>query len=420
MSRSNFTEDEKQQIDHLKDVQGMSSRKICREMKWNPSRKSSVNTYLNNRDTQKSVEEPESPDEFDLNENELDTLCGSPDWNVSNLAKRLRAAQRTNNQLRKIQREVFDGKQEAVSLEDILGNLSKDVGKSTIKTLDYSPDIDAVPATLEVLFSDLQIGKLTRHYNKHTSMSAMEAYGKKLLAEIEFKSEKFKLERVILELLGDLCEDNTKHGIQSAISTDCGLSEQMHLAIKGIWEHVLRPLAELGVEIEVVCVVGNHGSSTHKGMGTFKEGLYGYDYVIFKTLEQFCEVAQLDNVKFNIPEGTFAMTEVYGNHIVLEHGYNNNISEKGMVDQMRKRGAQMKVHPTYWRQADKHHYICYGNGEQICNAAWFGVDSEALEWSGMLGFSSIPCQTLVWHTDEQSAGNNTVKDIVNIQVFQES
>ena len=365
----------------------------------------------------KSIEDDTS---WQVEKETLDTLCEHPAFNVSNLAKRLRTAQRTNNQLRKIQREVFDGSEEGIpSLEDIFDKLSESISKVPNKVLNYKPTSAATPATLEIMISDIQIGKLTRHFNTKTCLAAMKQYGKDLLQEITDKSGKYHLERVIIELLGDLAEDDTKHGIQSAISTDCGLSEQLYLVTEALWENVLSPIANLGIEVEVVCVVGNHASSTHKGMGSFKEGKFGYDYVVFKTLEKFCNIANFTNVEFNIPEGTFAHTEIYGRHVILEHGYSNNISEKGMIDQMRKRGAQLKVHPTYWRQADKHHFICYGQGEQICNAAWFGVDTEGLEYSGILGFSSVPSQTVVWHTDERSVGKGTVKDIVNIQVFVE-
>lgn len=352
-------------------------------------------------------------------EQTLEGLCEHPDWNVSNLAKRLRSAQRSNTQLRKIQREVFDGDTEVPSLEKILDSMVCNLKNTPTNVLNYSPTESSTPSTLEVMISDIQISKLTRHYNTETCLKAMKQYGKDLLQEISDKQNKFRLEKIILELLGDLVEDNEKHGIQSAISTDTGMSEQIVLVTEALWEHVLKPLADIGVEVEVVCIVGNHGASTRKGMGTFKEGKYSFDYVIFKSLEKFSSIAGLDNVTFNIPEGTFGTTQIYGRHVILEHGYSNPPTEKGMIDQMRKRGAQLKIHPTYWRQGDKHHYICYGQGEQICNAAWFGVDTEGLEYSGILGFSSIPSQTVVWHTDEKSEGKSTVKDIVNIQVFTE-
>ena len=357
---------------HLK---GVSSRKICDALELPRSRKSSVNRLLKKYREEKVVHSGEIDDAEkvvkEIDETlALDALCEHPDWTISNLAKRLRSAQRSNNQLRKVQRELFDGDSEVKSLETILEELSsKVVLGNTVTKIPTLPS--AENATLEVLLSDLQIGKVTRHFNSETAMKGLKIYGEGILKEIQQKRDKFKIERIVLELLGDLCEDHSKHGVGSAISTDCGLSEQIVLATEGIWEYVLKPLAGLGVEMEVVCIVGNHGSSTHKGMGSFKEGKYSYDYTVFKSLEKFTELSGMKNVEFNIPEGTFGHTTIYGKHVILEHGYHNNPSEKGMVDQMRKRGAQLKVHPTYWRQGDRHHHITYGQGEQILNGAFF-------------------------------------------------
>ena len=395
---------------------GESIRSAAREVLGSESRESSIRAAIKRGDITLGIEDVV---EDTLSEEQIEVLCEHPDYSVSNLAKRLRSSQRTNTQLRKVQKELFDDSEgEVRSIEEVVSEVLKDITLGKSQTIvDYADN--STPATLEVMLSDLQIGKITRHFNKDTAMKGLKLYGEGILKEIHQKRDKYKVERVVFELLGDLAEDNTKHGIQSAISTDCGLSEQMVLATQGIWEYVLKPLAGLGVDVEVICIVGNHSSSTHKGMGSFKEGKYSYDYTIFKMLEQFSDISGFDKVTFTIPEGTFGHTTIYGKHVILEHGYHNNHTEKGMIDQMRKRGAQLKVHPTYWRQGDRHHHITYGQGEQILNGAFFGIDTEGLEYSGILGFSSVPSQTLVWHTEEPCEGKGTVKDVVNIQVFVE-
>lgn len=355
--------------------------------------------------------------DWEVPKDTLDGLCDHPDWNVSNLAKRLRSAQRTNNQLRKVQREVFDSSEgETQSIEDIVLKAVRTLNSKAPVKYDYKPATDATPSTLEVLLSDLQIGKVSRYYNTEVAKKALKLYGEGILAAIEERKGKYQVERIVFAMLGDLAEDNTKHGVGSAISTDTGLSEQLHDAIEGIWTHVLQPMALLEIPMDVICIVGNHASSTHKGMGTFKEGRYSYDFVIHKTLQSFCRIAGYNHVTFNIPDGTFGMMTIYGKHAIYEHGYHSPCTEKGMVDQMRKRGAQLQVHPTYWRQGDRHHSTVFGQGEQVLNAAFFGVDTEGLEYSGVLGFNSIPSQTIMFHTKESRLGHATVKDIVNIQV----
>ncbi len=396
---------------------GMTNTATAEVVFGRSTMESSVRRYKKNR--KELDDEVESLDEQELSDDQLGTLCENSDWNLANLAKRLRTAQRTNNQLRKIQRDMFDGDEDIVSLDEVIRGATSTINAKPRITQSYSPDGRGEPSTLEVLLSDYQIGKVTKYYNTQTAIKGMQLYGQRILEEVRARENKFPLERIVLGMIGDLCEDHCKHGVGSAISTDTGLSEQIHNAITSIWEYIVDPLASLGVEMEVICVVGNHASSTHKGMGSFKEGRYSYDFVVHKTLETLCKVSGHGNVTFNIPDGTFATTQFYGKHAIYEHGYHNNISEKGMVDQMRKRGSQLQLHPTYWRQGDKHHHTCFGQGEQVLNGAFFGTDQEGIEYSGILGFSGIPSQTIMFHTKEDSIGRGTVKDIINIQVFVE-
>lgn len=406
-------------------LQGKSRREVAMELWQVSSRESTLRSWeskgLLDEDEDEGVglvEESVVVEEDTLDENTLDSLCESTNWSVSNLAKRLRSAQRSNNQLRKVQREMFDSSEsgEAPSIEDIMVSAATRVKTLKAPTYNYAPESSSEPSTLEVNISDLQIGKVSRYYNTEIAKEALKMHGEGILQAMEERKAKFEVERIIVNMLGDLVEDNIKHGVGSAIACDTGHAEQIHDAIEGIWQSILKPLALLGIPMDVTCIVGNHSSSTHKGMGTFKEGKFSYDYIVHKTLESFCKMSGYDWVKFNIPEGVFGVVEVYGKYMITEHGYKNACSEKGMVDQMRKRGAQLQIHPTYWRQGDKHHHACFGQGEQILNGAYFGVDTEGLEYSGILGFNSVPSQTIVFHTDDQRLGYTTAKDIINIQL----
>lgn len=405
-------------------IQGFSSRKICEKLGKPATCKSTVNSLIKKFKADETIysginsKKPKEEQPVELTSGELDTLCDSKEFSVSNLAKRLRSAQRTNTQLRKIQNGIFDAASDsaAPSIEDIVKSAASTLSKLAPVKFNYKPSKASELSTLEVLFSDLQIGKVSRYYNTEVAKKALKLYGEGILKAIEERKGRFNVERIVFAMIGDVCEDHSKHGVGSAISTDTGLSEQLHDAIEGVWASILSPLALLGLPMDVICVVGNHASSTHKGMGTFKEGRYSYDFVVHKTLESFCRIAGYNNVTFNIPDGTFGTMQIYNKHVIYEHGYHNNMSEKGMVDQMRKRGAQLQLHPTYWRQGDKHHSIVYGQGEQILNGAFFGVDNEGLEYSGVLGYNSIPSQTIIFHVDERVMGKGTVKEILHVQL----
>ncbi len=358
-----------------------------------------------------------SPDSDTVGEAiEVASLCESADWDVANLAKRLRTAQRTNAQLRRTMNAATDV---ATHIPDMV----KAVEKATQKVSLHEPVVQAFPkqggteeAIVEILLSDYQIGKVGQYFNSKLAEQAMKKYGEAIQKIIYSTALNYSPQKIVLALLGDLVEDHLKHGVQSATSTDCGLSEQMALAIEHLWKYIIQPLAESGIPMEVVCIAGNHGSSQHKGMDMFKAGLYSYDYTIFKALEGYCKVGGYDQVEFTIPEGCFAYTEIFGRCAVYEHGYFNSCTEKSLEDQRNKRSNQLKRHVEYFRCGDMHHVCNYDNGSLVVNGAFFGVDTEGQEYSGIMGFSSIPAQVTMVHTKERSLGRNTVKETHTIQV----
>lgn len=389
--------------------EGFSSRHIAKVLGVG---KTSVNDtyrkYLESSvDTQPPEEQEYSP--------ELDVLAEHPDFSISNLAKRLRSAQKANTQLRKVHREVFDG-------EDNLNRLLNSV-ESAIAGLNMVPVRVATPipknrqkATVELLFSDLQIGKVGEHYNTPKAKQALALYGSEVINYINKQNNEYDVERIIFASLGDIIEDHMKHGVQSAMATDSGLSQQMSDAITHIWQSVLEPLFMLGIKTDVMCIAGNHGSSQHKGMDMFKAGLFSYDYTIYKTFELLTKAKGFDHVNFIIPEGVFGYLNIYGNYAVYEHGYFNSATEKSMSDQMKKRGQQIKKHVEYFRCGDMHHTCSYDTHRIILNGAFFGVDEGGVEYSGILGFSSIPSQVAITHVAEERLGRTTAKDFHLIQV----
>jgi hypothetical protein len=347
----------------------------------------------------------------------LEDACDSEDWHVANLAKRLRTTQRTNSQLRKVINSDVDRTSHFPSMVSAVEKATSDLNSTVYAQRPYVlEETGTQPAIMEILFSDWQIGKVGQYYNSNLGERALAYYGQQLIKLIDDRKAKYKLDKIVFGSLGDIVEDHLKHGVQSATSTDCGLSEQMAKAIVGIWEQVLQPLGELGIPIELICIAGNHGSSEHKGMDMYKAGLYSYDYAIYKALEGYCKVAGYKHVKFIQPEGCFGYTDIYGRYAVYEHGYFNSCTEKSLLDQLGKRSSQIKRHVEYFRCGDMHHVCAYDNAKLVVNGAFFGADDEGVEYSGILGFNAIPAQVVMFHTDEKSIGKNTVSEFITIQV----
>lgn len=353
-------------------------------------------------------------EDWKVPENTLETLCEHPDWNVSNLAKRLRTAQRTNNQLRKVQREIFDGKTKDPlnDLQSVLEELKSGLELPAAQKKSVSED--SKRCTIEILFSDWQTGKVSEFYNTETSIKALYYWAEEVLKIVEQE----KPEKLLFASLGDIIEDHLKHGVQSAISTDTGLAEQMANAIEHIWKAILLPLIETGIPMEVVGIQGNHGSSEHKGMDMYKAGRYGYDYTIYKALETLTNTVGADWVDFRLPEGCFYVYEIYGQKYLAEHGYTNGITEKQMEDHKRTRQENIKEYIHGYRQGDKHHTVQYDNSNLVVNGAFFGIERQGAEYSGIKGFNSIPCQLVFKHepVEKGKQGVSTISQVYNIQV----
>lgn len=273
---------------------------------------------------------------------------------------------------------------------------------------------NAKPAIAEILFSDYQIGKIGQHYNSVIAEESIARYSEAILYKM--RDPNYRFEKIVLASIGDIVEDHMKHGVSSAVSTDSGLAEQIAKATAHMWKYIVKPLGDLSIPMEIVCIAGNHGASMHKGMDSFKAGLFAYDYAIYTALEGYCKIAGYKHITFNKPEGCFTYAEIYDRVAIYEHGYTNNCTEKSMDDKLKARGNQLRKHADYFRCGDMHHTCSFDNGRLVMNGAFFGTDTEGVEYSGILGFSAIPAQVMMVHTPSNSPGRNTVTEMLNIQV----
>lgn len=388
------------------------SRAIAAELGCNKSTVNRVWAAYKQGTEVASEEQQDTQYDFDA---ELEAACNSSDEQLANYAKRLRTAQKTNTQLRRAITGSVDQTEHFGAMVEAIGRATDRLSGVSIDVTKLQSGRKGVPnATAEILFSDFQIGKVGQYYDSAKAEMAIKKFGEGIMEELS--TPDFNIERIVFASLGDTVEDHLKHGVQSATSTDSGLAEQMARATAYIWEHLLAPLGALEIPMDVICIAGNHGSSQHKGMDMYKAGLYSYDYPIYKALEGYCKVMGWDHVRFIIPEGVFAYTTIYGRTAVYEHGYFNTCTEKSVTEQKYKRGQQLKRHVDYFRCGDLHHICDYNNGQEVVNGAFFGIDTEGVEYSGIIGFSSTPAQKMMIHTDERSIGRNTIKRNINIQV----
>lgn len=249
---------------------------------------------------------------------------------------------------------------------------------------------------VELLLSDLQIGKLSPGYNTLVARKRLFEYGKAALFQMEQKaSVGYRIEGITLALLGDIIESDRKHD-NSARATDTGTAEQLADSIEGLFEFVIEPLARLGIPLRIVCITGNHDWDGH-GLNMFLPGKTQLSWPLYKSLELITNRAGYHNVTFIIPEGSYAVVDFYGQHVLYEHGVGVSVTEASMKAHKIKRAEQEKKHLTYFRMGDKHTVTMFNSGQMVVNGAFFGAKPGGTEYSGIAGYSSVPAQWMGFH-----------------------
>jgi hypothetical protein len=314
---------------------------------------------------------------------------------------RSRNAMTENNRLRADNRALVDAVGTKQGFTDAVARLLDDMPeRPPVNFRGFMGGQVGTPMTVELLLSDLQIGKLSPGYNTAVARKRLFEFGRAAAFQIEQKaSVGYRIERIVLGLLGDIIESDKKHK-NSARATDTGTAEQIFDSIEGLFLFVIEPLARLGIPIEIECVPGNHDWDDH-GMAMFEPGKQMLSWPLYRVLEMLTSRAGYGNVKFNVPEGSYSIAEFYGQYALYEHGVGVSVSEASMKAHKIKRAEQEKKHLTYFRMGDKHTVTSFNAGQLVVNGAFFGATAGGTEYSGIAGYSSVPAQWMGFHVERK-------------------
>lgn len=310
----------------------------------------------------------------------------------------IRRYQTENAKLRKYLKEVTDAQEGMNEFLKGLEAVTKKISTEKLVKVKHYPTSkkSGVKCTAELLFSDLQIGKLSGDYNSRTAIKRVQEYSRCALAEIQSKiTAGNEVERLVLVLLGDIIESDKKHR-NSARATDMGTAAQIALAIELIYGQVIVPLALLGIPMEVVCITGNHDHDDH-GITMFMPGKEQLSWPLYQSLKLLTTNVGLKHVKFTIPEGSFAVISYYGRLCLYEHGVGVSVNETAMRNHKTRRSEQLGKPITYFRMGDKHTVSTFNSNQYVVNGAFFGASGLGMDYSEIAGFSSIPAQWMGWH-----------------------
>lgn len=179
---------------------------------------------------------------------------------ASSHASLIRARQAASRE-RKISKAMATSLLSRQAILDGVAEAVKAINKTTAVKL--KPDkvkSNTSPMTVELLLSDLQIGKKMVNYNTEIALKRLEGYTQSALFKIEqHRRSGYRIERVVLAVIGDIIESDKKHS-NSARATDTGTASQMANAIEGLYSRVLKPIATYcssqGAKLEVIAVTG--------------------------------------------------------------------------------------------------------------------------------------------------------------------
>lgn len=344
-------------------------------------------------------------------------LQDNPEANLMHFAKteqQKRTAQVENNRLRKLTRDVLDAER---TKAEVLAGIAE-----AVKALPELPKVKpfrfskaSKPMTVELLFSDLQIGKLMSDYDSQVAERRLIEYSEVALSRIhQAINNGYKVERILFCMIGDIIESDKKHA-NSARATDSGTAAQMEAAIRLISSLVVMPLAELGVPITAICITGNHDHDDH-GLVMFKSGKEQLSWPLYHSLRMIHNAYGHTHIDWKIPEGVFHVEDIYGFHTLYEHGVGVAASEGSMRKRLADRSSQVKKYLTMFRMGDKHHICRFNNDALVVNGAFFGDDREGMEYSGICGYDGYPAQLMFFHVPREDNFRLPIYDSLAIQL----
>lgn len=317
----------------------------------------------------------------------------------------------SNNSLRRDMRAILDENQVLRDYRTLLNDLN--INPMPIVPRRYNPA--GKKMTVEALFSDLQIGKLSGSYNSAVARQRVIEYGDVLVQKIQQHVHAgYDVELIKLIVLGDIIESDKKH-INSARGCDMGTAEQMKEATELLVE-LIGKLAMTGIQVHCVMVTGNHDWDGH-GMNSFMAGQEHLSWPLYNAVRMVCEVAYPGAVTFDIPRGAFHLDDIYGTKVLYEHGVGVASSQAGLEKRRDQRAQQLGVHIAMFRMGDKHNICRFNNDRLVVNGAFFSTDKLGGEYSSLAGYHNEASQVVFCHVErKKSDPRSTIFDSLVIQL----
>ena len=317
------------------------------------------------------------------------------------LLKDVSSTRRANSLNSKDLKTVLEQWENRDDVIDAIKGAAKDIGKLSVKQIKLpKPSKAKKGMTLELLISDVHVGKLTQTFNLAVLKRRIKQISDTVVKEVQRASEHYNIDEIVVGLLGDMIESSTMHRVESAKGCEFGNSRQVQECISNIYYLLLAPIYSLGIKVTVVGVTGNH-DRTETDRTFHKPGEENVTWIIYKTLEEFTKIGAFKNVSFLIPTSPYQLHSIYGENVLYEH-YDNvkgDNQRRGIENLLAKRTNQIGVPIKFIRGGHFHEPAEFGLGKIVINGNVPGNDG----FSDTLGFNCEPTQTLNFYIEREKS-----------------
>lgn len=330
------------------------------------------------------------------------------------LTRKLRLQTNNNNALRREIRNLTDA---AITKSSVLENIKAAVDEAYLYVpppmYPYDDPLDNQKSlTIELLFSDIQIGKLMTDYDSKVAERRLQEWLEVVMLRLaQYRNLGYHIEKIVFACLGDVIESDKKHD-NSARACDIGTADQMKLAIAWL-NRILITLSD-EAPIDAVMITGNHDHDGH-GLNMFMPGREHLSWPIYHAVRMMAEAQGLP-VTFFIPEGSFHVHSIYNSTVLYEHGVGVATSGAALKKHVGNRIDQIKSFINLFRMGDKHNISRFNNDRHVVNGAFFGDSRSGEEYSGIAGYDGEPAQLMFAHVERDDDFRSTIYDSFAIQL----
>ena len=252
---------------------------------------------------------------------------------------------------------------------------------------------------IEMLISDIHIGLKTKSYNLDVAERRISEYTKTTLEEIERLQKNYNVVKAQINLNGDLMQGAHLHGNDSQVSCEFSDAKQMAEVIRILFFKVILPVAKLGIQVDILGMVGNHDRQS-KDRPIHDAGERYLTYTIYKAIEMLSQTSGLNNVSMTIPTAEYSSFEMFGHHFIIEHGHAKGIAlnTTALEKQLLKRANQLGIIAKGIRIGHFHTEMSSNNGRHVVAPSPTSGDC----YGDHLGFVAYPAMMLNYYVETES------------------